>query len=319
MMVEVGWFIMLPIVKELKHWIDHRQHMEWNRNTLTTLSAVLIVIGILFIPWKSRIEAPGLLKITAHTDLFMPLPGKLEQILVNKGEAVKTGQTLIQFSSSDLESKLEQSKIKIESLKWEVSFHGQEKNLNDRHLVALTELESAVSEYDSLMAEQKRLSVQAPFDGEIIEVNDQLNAGEWIAKDEPLLTVGQFDAYQIEAFLAEDHLGQVQPGATANFYPEQLDWPGIPCRIVRIDNAAALQLPPVFTSRYNGSIAIRGNDKDALVPETSVYRVWLQPMENGEPINRAIKGNVLIDGKPESIISSLWRQVAAVFIRESGF
>jgi putative peptide zinc metalloprotease protein len=42
-------------------------------------------------------------------------------------------------------------------------------------------------------------------------------------------------------------------------------------------------------------------------------------MENGEPINRAIKGNVLIDGKPESIISSLWRQVAAVFIRESGF
>ncbi|MGZ5031534.1 MAG: site-2 protease family protein, partial [Methylobacter sp.] len=153
MMVEVGWFIMLPIVKELKHWIDHRQHMEWNRNTLTTLSAILIAIGILFIPWKSRIEAPGLLKIAAHTELFMPLPGKLDRILVTKGEAVKAGQTLIQFSSSDLESKLEQSKIKIESLRWEVSFHGQEKNLNDRHLVALTELESAVSEYDSLMAE----------------------------------------------------------------------------------------------------------------------------------------------------------------------
>jgi len=293
--------------------------MEWNRNTLVTLSAVLMVVGVLFVPWQSRIEAPGLLKIAAHTELFMPLPGKLDRILVNKGNIVKAGQTLIQFSSPDLESKLEQSRIKVESLRWEVSFHGQEKNLNDRHLVALTELESAVSEYDSLMTEQKRLTIQAPFDGEIIEVNDQLNAGEWIAKDEPLIIVGQFDAYQIEVFLAEDHLGQIQPGAKADFYPEQLDWSSIPCRIVRIDNAAAPQLPPVFTSRYKGNIAVRGNNKDELIPETSVYRVWLQPMDNGEPINRAIKGNVLIDGKPESIASSLWRQVAAVFIRESGF
>lgn len=319
MMVEIGWFIMLPIVKEIKYWIEHRQHMEWNRNTLATLSAVLVAIGILFIPWKSRIEAPGLLRVAVHTELFMPFPGKLDRILVGKGENVKAGQALVQFNSSDLDSRIEQSKIKIESLKWEVSFHGQEKNLNDRHLVALTELESAVSEYDGLMDEHKRLTVQAPFDGEIIEVNDLLNAGEWIAKDEPLLTVGQFGAYQIEAFLAEDHLRQIQPGARAKFYPEQLDWPVIPCRIMRIDNASALQLPPVFTSRYSGSIAIRGNNKDSLVPETSVYRVWLQPMDTGESINRAIKGNVLIDGKPESIASSLWRQIAAVLIRESGF
>ena len=319
MMVEIGWFIMLPIVKEIKYWIEQRQHMQWNRNTLATLSAVLIAIGILFIPWKSRIEAPGLLKIAAHTELFMPFPGKLERILVSKGKTVKAGQALVQFNSSDLDARLEQSKIKIESLKWEVSFHGQEKNLNDRHLVALTELESAVSEYDGLMDEHKRLTVRAPFDGEIIEVNDLLNTGEWIAKDEPLLTVGQFDAYQIEAFLTEDHLGQVQSGAEAKFYPEQLDWPVMPCRIARIDNAAALQLPPVFTSRYSGSIAIRGNNRDSLVPETSVYRVWLQPMKIDQSINRAIKGNVLIEGKPESIALSLWRQIAAVVIRESGF
>lgn len=319
MMVEIGWFIMLPIVKEIKHWLEHREDMEWNRNTGTTLTAVLVVIGILFIPWKSRIEAPGLMKIAAHTELFMPFPGKLDRILAAKGETVKAGQALVQFSSSDLDSRLEQSKIKIDSLRWEVSFHGQEKNLSNRHLVALTELESAISEYNGLMDERKRLTVQAPFDGEIIEINDLLNVGEWIAKDESLLTVGQFDAYQVEAFLAEDHLRQVQPGADAMFYPEQLDWPSIPCRIVRIDNAAALELPPVFTSRYSGGIAIRGNNKDALAPETSVYRVWLQPVETGEPIKRAIKGNVLIDGQAESIASALWRQIVGVLIRESGF
>ena len=63
----------------------------------------------------------------------------------------------------------------------------------------MTELDSAISEYDSLMAEKNRLAVLAPFDGEIIELNDILTIGEWIAKDESLLSIGQFSNYQIEA------------------------------------------------------------------------------------------------------------------------
>ncbi len=319
MMVEVGWFIMLPIVKEINHWLTHRQQMQWNRHTLTSLSAALIILGLLFIPWQSRVEAPGLLRIAAHTELFMPLPAKLVKVLVTQGQIVKAGEVLMKFTSPDLDAQLEQSKMKIASLRWEQSFHGQEKSLRNRHLVVLTELDSAFSEHDSLIDEQNRLTILAPFDGEIIDISDLLNVGEWIAKDESLLTVGQFNAYQIEAFLAEDYLDQVQNGAPADFYPEQLDWQSLPCRIVRIDNAAALQLPPVFTSRYQGSIAIRGNNKGVLAPETSVYRIWLQPLENSETIHQAIKGKVLIDGKAGSIASSLWRQVSAVLIRESGF
>ncbi|MDD1619950.1 MAG: HlyD family efflux transporter periplasmic adaptor subunit [Methylococcaceae bacterium] len=319
MMVEIGWFILLPVGKEMKYWIECRQQTEWNNNTLITLSAVLVAIGILFVPWKSRIEAPGLLKIAAHTELFMPFPGKLERISVAKGEAVKAGQTLLQFSSADLDSRIEQSRIKIEALRWELAFHGQENNLNDRRLVAISELESAASEYDSLIDQRRRLAVQAPFDGEIIEINDALNPGEWIAKDEPLVTIGQFEAYKIEAFLAEDHLGQIQVGTMADFYPDQLDWPVIRCRIMSIDNASALQLPPIFTSRYSGSIAVRGNDKAALVPETSVYRIWLQPKTAGETIDRVIKGNVSMHGKSESIAASIWRRIIATMIGESGF
>lgn len=320
MMVEIGWFIMLPIGKEIKHWLGQRQQMTLNRHTLSTLAMVVLAIGVLFIPWKSRTEAPSVLKIAEHTELFMPQTGKLEQILVSKGQTVEAGQRLMVFSSSDLDSRLQQSKIKIDALRWELSFHGQEKNLINRRLVALTELESAVSEDDSLMDEYNRLSVQAPYAGQVIDVNDQLNSGEWVAKDEPLLTVGQFDTYQIEAFLAEDRLKLIQVGADAMFYPDQLDWPGIRCRIVRIDNAAALQLPPIFSSRYYGGIAVRGNNKDSLVPETSVYRVWLQPVdEAGLSIDRAIRGSTLIESQAESIVVSLWRQIAAVLIRESGF
>jgi len=231
---------------------------------------------------------------------------------------VRVGQLLMQFTSPNIDAQLEQSSIKIASLRWELSFHGQEKSLSNRHQVVVSELDSAISEYDSLTAEKSRLAVLAPFDGEVIELNDQLTIGEWIAKDESLLSIGQFTNFQLEAFVAEAYLSQIQAGVPAEFYPEQLDWPSLPCRVIRIDNAAATQLSPVFTSKYQGSIAIRGNNKDVLVPEASVYRVWLQP-ETKLSIFRALKGTVLIDGKSESIATSLARQVMAVFIRESGF
>jgi len=318
MLVEVGWFIMLPIIKELKYWLEHRQNMHWKRNTLGSLTVLLLVLGILFIPWQSRISAPAMLKIATHTELFMPLPAKLDKILVSKGDRVRVGQLLMQFTSPNIDSQLEQSTIKIASLRWELSFHGQEKSLSNRHQVVVSELDSAISEYDSLMTEKSRLAVLATFDGEVIELNDQLTIGEWIAKDESLLSIGQFTNFQLEAFVAEAYLSQIQAGVPAEFYPEQLDWPSLPCRVIRIDNAAATQLSPAFTSRYQGSIAIRGNNKDVLVPETSVYRVWLEP-ETKLSIFRALKGTVLIEGKTESIATSLARQVMAVFIRESGF
>ena len=318
MLVEVGWFIMLPIIKELKYWLEHRQDMHWKRNTLGSLSGLLLVLGVLFIPWQNKIEAPGLLKISAHTELFMPLPAKLDKVLISKGDKVKAGELLMQFISPDIDVQLEKSSIKIESLRWERSFHGQEKNLSNRHQVVASELDSAISEYDSLITERNRLAVIAPFDGEIIDLNDLVTVGEWIPKDESLLTVGQFNSYLLETFVAEEDLDQIQTGVGAIFYPEQMDWPRVPCRVVRIDNAAAIQLPPVFASRYQGSIAIRGNNKKLLVPEKSVYRIWLKP-ETELSIFSALKGKVMIDGKAESIASSLARQFIAVFIRESGF
>ncbi|MGZ5055932.1 MAG: hypothetical protein ACXWAT_13460 [Methylobacter sp.] len=67
---------------------------------------------------------------------------------------------------------------------------------------------------------------------------------------------------------------------------QQLDWPSIPCRIVRIDNAAALQLPPVFTSRYRGSIAVRGNNKDEFLKPRFIesgYSLWIMANRSTGP------------------------------------
>ncbi|MCK5121673.1 MAG: HlyD family efflux transporter periplasmic adaptor subunit [Methylococcales bacterium] len=319
MMIEIIWFIALPVIKEIKHWLANREAISWNKNSLLTAIASVLLLLICFIPWQSRVEAPAVLKAAKYMDMYMPLPGQLRQVLVSRGDHVSAGQTLIQFDSSDLDSRISQSQIQVELLRWQLSFYGQDKRLINRRRIVLSELDSALSEYKSLLNEREKLLFKAPFEGVILDINDQLNVGEWIAQDEAILTLAQDNAYKIEALVNEAHLGQVLSSQQAIFYPEQLDWPSIKCKIIRIDNASSNQIAPEYASIYSGSVPVKGYKRDDLVPETSVYRVWLQADTQDVMINRAIRGNVMIDAPAESYAGFLWKRVMAVLIRESGF
>lgn len=319
MMIEIIWFIALPVIKEIKHWLANREAISWNKNSLLTAIASVLLLLICFIPWQSRVEAPAVLKAAKYMDMYMPLPGQLRQVLVSRGDHVSAGQTLIQFDSSDLDSRISQSQIQVELLRWQLSFYGQDKRLINRRRIVLSELDSALSEYKSLLNEREKLLFKAPFEGVILDINDQLNVGEWIAQDEAILTLAQDNAYKIEALVNEVHLGQVLSSQQAIFYPEQLDWPSIKCKIIRIDNASSNQIAPEYASIYSGSVPVKGHNRNDLVPETSVYRVWLQADTQDVMINRAIRGNVMIDAPAESYAGFLWKRVMAVLIRESGF
>ena len=321
MFVEVIWFIALPIYKEIKHCLQSREKMNWNKNSVFTAMASLLLLVFLFIPWQTRIEAPAVLKAGKQSEIYMPFPAKLTQVLVQSGEKVDAGQLLFEFNSSTLDFKIEQMLSKVKALRWQLSFHAQQQGLNQRSQITQGELKTALSEYKSLLDERQRLFVRAPFSGVVLDINEQLSVDQWISQDELLLTVAQFEHYRIEAYVDEVYLGQLlQNSQQAVFYPEQLSWPAIDCQLVSIDNAASSQIKPAFASRYTGSIPIKRNHRQqALIPETSVYRVGLQADKKGQVINQAIRGNVMIDAPAESIAAVLWKQVLSIIIKESGF
>ncbi|MEO1926710.1 MAG: biotin/lipoyl-binding protein, partial [Gammaproteobacteria bacterium] len=223
MLVEITWFIILPFIKELHYWIKQREQMRFNKNTLTTLSIILLLIVVIFIPWQSRIETPALLTVKEHTILFMPLAAKLNKIRVKEGQSVEKGQVLIQFSSTDLQSQIQQQKIKISALHRQISFHGQETHLNKNRQVLLSELANAESEYKSLEDEKKKLTITAPLSGSVLNINESLKQEQWFAKDEPLLMLAQFNKYQIEAYISEEYLEQIKSSNKAWFYPDNIE------------------------------------------------------------------------------------------------
>ena len=53
--------------------------------------------------------------------------------------------------------------------------------------------------------------------------------------------------------------------------------------------------------------------------EQSVYRVELEVLDQTEPVDQTVTGQLHVTGKTESLVERAWNRVVAVMIRESGF
>jgi len=76
---------------------------------------------------------------------------------------------------------------------------------------------------------------------------------------------------------------------------------------------------PYLESTYGGAVAVRADEKGGSVPEKSIFRVVLLLDEPAGFKERVVRGVARIHGNGISLAGQIYRRVAAVFIRESGF
>lgn len=100
--VEIGYFIALPIWREVKQWARRREDLRWNRQTLrTALLFALLAAGVL-LPWKRDIHAPGLMRAGTVQPVHPPAPAMIREVLAKGGEIVREGQLLYRLEAPQL-------------------------------------------------------------------------------------------------------------------------------------------------------------------------------------------------------------------------
>ncbi|MBF0098313.1 MAG: HlyD family efflux transporter periplasmic adaptor subunit [Magnetococcales bacterium] len=326
MAVEIGWFIALPIANELKYWIKDREHIYINTRTSITFITASTLIVFAVIPWASQITAPAVMKKDYYTRIFSTLPGRIESLTVEEGKTVQKGDPLLHISSKDIEYRLIKSRLDIMLAQWQLTFQGMDPKMMDQNPVIQRELETSLTEYNGILAEQKKMSFVAPFSGEVVAISEHLKKGDWIRKDELLFELVDHKKWLLEAFIDESDLERISVGAEGIFYPEILDWPPIKAHVTRIDDVGTKDLSdPYLVSPFGGHIPVKKNiqthkdDRKEWIPETSIYRVILEPSEFPEDLHSLLRGTVTMKGVPRSMFSKMWKAAVAILIRESGF
>jgi putative peptide zinc metalloprotease protein len=324
MLVEIGWFILLPIGREMLFWWRLPRTAFDRRRTRLSAAGLALAAGLLVVPWRTGIPVPALLKAEEYAEVFVRHGARLESLPVADGQRVAAGQPLAVLRSPDLDYKFGEARREVELLQWQLAYFGMDLELMEQRQVLLKELETASAKLSGFRKQQQELTVAAPVAGIVRELNDQVDLGQWLGEGERLMVVVEPGRSILEAYVAEDDLLQIREGAPARFYPEDLGLSPVDCRVVRVDRAAAAAVSPYFASVYQGPLPVRPatQPKAPLIPESAVYRIILEPVGEtaaAPALPQMVRGTARIEGTARSLAERFWRQAVAVLIRESGF
>lgn len=318
--VEMLWFIAMPVIKELKVWRERRADFHWTPLRLIGWSVPLVLLLWALLPLSVDVHVPAVLKSARSQQLFAPESAQVVQVNIRVGDRVEEGQVLLQLSSPELDQQLGQMREQRHLV--ELKLSRQSTSLDDKAAQAVNRerLQQLNEQLAGLQQRQESLVVRAPFAGEII-AREQMMPRQWVGQDQPLLSLVDASELTVEGLVHERDLNLLTPGQDGLFIAGSGEHAGLIAQLSRIDISAVAVLPyPELGSEAGGPIAVR-TQGERLIPEAAHYRVLarLEGITNQASVHVRQPGILILSGEPRSALVYQLQRVVALFIRESGF
>ena len=312
--VELAWFIFMPIWREMSYWWKNRQSIRSDRRRWM-LAVLLGLLILLALPWSWQIHAPGVARAEQQLTVYSPFPARLTGVHA-KGP-VAAGETLATLEQPDINSKLAQSESSMRSYQdrligLQAVLDGLTEQMATRQRV-MVEYEQA----KSARSEIARLNLQAPFKGEWRDIDDNWRPGQWLGSKEAIGVLIDPSSWQVDAYVAQDQVAKLSPGNSVRFYPKG-QFEAIEGKVVSISTTKSNYLThPVLASRYGGPLETAENEQN-LAPKSSVFHVVITLERPPQGLQETL-GDAQIKGDKRSLLGDALTHLLAVLVRESGF
>ncbi|MEL6373754.1 MAG: site-2 protease family protein [Pseudomonadota bacterium] len=315
--IEIAWFIALPIWREIKEWWAMRALIVKRSRSLVTAGVAATLVALAVIPWQGRIVAPAIFIAAQEQKLHAPRPARVTEVAVRNGQRVRSGALLAVLEAPALRHEQERNAVQIALLKARLARLAADDKERDQALIITRELQAAQARARGLAREAEQLELRAAFDGVVRDMLPDLHAGRWLDRKTRLLRVVAPQQAHLRGYVAEDDLWKVEANAVGRFIPDDPLAAARDIRLIDVAYAGAKALEePYLASNYGGPIAVTPDADGVLKPNGAVYRARFAV--EGQAPGRVDRGVVLLRGKPESFAARAWRQVMRVLVRESG-
>jgi putative peptide zinc metalloprotease protein len=252
--------------------------------------------------------------------LYSPLPARV-QVLAQQGGAFSAGSPLLMLDQPDLSHRAERAAVTRDTLdaEWR-SVSSQDEGLERLPLV-LQGRALRAAEWQAEVAEEDRLTLTAPFDGKLVDVDPHIGVGAWVHPRQPVATLIGPGPWLVEAFVTQSELPRLQPGAAARYYPIYLPGTAWVATVVDIEHTRLPQLShPMLAASHGGPLPTLTDTHFPLQPRDSLYRVRLALGDvDGEPPAAVGWGYAVIDAEPRSWLIEQLKPLTIVLIRELVF
>jgi putative peptide zinc metalloprotease protein len=323
-LIEIGYFVVRPIAHEISVWRNERSAIVSTRRTKWTLGIALGSLVLAVVPWSSKVSVPAILEASEIARVFPQRSGLVEKIFVEPGAHVTAGSVMVQLSSAETDHQIALTKQKIALQRMRLARRASDELDRSNSLVLEQELHALSSALKGLLKERGDLSIVAPHAGTVAEFNSGVHSGRAIHRSELIALIRGSGSSVVRGYIAEDDVRRLGGANSGRFIP---DTPGLPTFDVRLNEiahsgAAHIEMPEL-TSSHGGAIAVRPHagegGRHRLVPVNASYLVTMSVVSDPTTTASSIRGVAVLEGEPQSFAGKIFRQVAAVLVRESGF
>lgn len=318
-LVEIIWFIALPIYKEIGVWWDKRKSITCNKQNLSALALLGLILFILFVPWNSRIKMPAIIESKNYFEFYPSEDGYIESIHFKNGENITNNQLLLTIKSPLLEHKMAQVKEEIALIELEISRQAGLKETLDRRFVLEERLLKKINEYKGLEKTRDKLEVRAHFDGKIYFYKT-FREQQWVSKKEPIFALYDTVHFRIVGFCNENEFAFLKEKSDGKFIFNAGNMKDIQVKLTTISKISLPYLEfPELSSDFGGEIATRFDAHKRVKTEQAYYKMMVDVEEKNLNLNSRQQGILVTSGESLSLFSRVFKKVASILIRESGF
>ena len=323
--IEILYFILLPIAREFIHVVRNAGGMRWTRSSALSLILFAALLGIVFVPQAHRVHIPVVLTDAEYRTVFAPETAQLVEVLVEPGEWVEKGQAIARFKNKDLLFERDRLNILLERYSEElkdsaVANSGQEgQRVLSRQIIRYQESLASIEE------RLLRLEIRAVVSGEIRGDASSLK-GNIIEKGSLLFEIMPSATSIVIGYLPTEYLTTLKLGDEA-FILRDMDILSRPSvRVKAIDQVATqtVEYPELLSSwggvllDMNQSGASTGNEQIRLFEPH--HKVIFELVEGHSLPTHVRESAIVIANQNQiSFAQQWWRFIQMILIRELAF
>ncbi|MBB2494495.1 HlyD family efflux transporter periplasmic adaptor subunit [Aquipseudomonas ullengensis] len=312
--VEISWFVVLPVWRELKHWWAARERVPGRRKHLFWALLALVLL-LLAIPWRSQVHGDGVARAEQQLRVFSPYPAQLQTL--RPSGPVRSGDSLVVLDEPDISARMLGNQASLDSYQARLKGLLADPRGLAQQNATLQRLDVESQEIRAARSEMARLSLRAPFAGVWRDVNPDWQPGQWVGSREALGVLVDPRHWQVDAYVEQDQVHRLATGSPVRFYPVGRPQP-ISGKVIAIGSTRVNQLShPMLASRYGGPITTAGHG-DGMTPTESLFHVLVQ-LDDAPVGLQETRGRVQIEGARRSLLGEGLTYTLAILLRESGF
>ena len=317
--VEIIFFVARPIWSEMRAWVRFRSEISRSYRFLAVSITAAAVVLLCVVPWSTRVEIPSVFEYAGIQRIYPKRPARIARVHVKHGDTVSAGQPLVSLVSPDIDHDIALSQRRLRLARVQFARRGADVIDRQSSLVLEDTIGALLARIAGLEKEREELVVKAPIGGLIVEMNPALHPQRWISPKDLVAVVAEGSAFEAKGYLAETDLARIATGNIGRFIPEQLLRAGTDVVVGEIAIGSAPQIEmPDLASIHGGRIAVIADEKRRLVPTIAHYLVRMPATGFTDAPDLAVRGVVLVQGTPESVLARVWRQTLKVVMREAG-